>query len=219
MHKHRTRILITGFGPFPGQPRNASSLLVEAIAAKAPRLLPGFDVHAATLPTEWLAAPQRLDKLTLELQPAVSVHFGVSHRARGFVVETRARNVRDDVFDACGAVPDAPCIAESGPQELAATLPTGLIVERLRRRGIPVQMSRDAGGYLCNALLYHSLHASRPPGRAGLSPRRGFIHIPDRLNPGPRKGGRRAAASLLDWDAAIEGGIEIIATSAGVGER
>ncbi len=219
MRRGRQVILLTGFGPFPGAPRNASSILVEELARAAGRRLPGFTVHAQTLPTEWKAGPERLAALLGDLSPAVTVHFGVSHRARGFVVETRARNTRQDVVDACGAAPDDACVTGHGPQEMSATLPTGLIVERLRRRGLPVQLSRDAGGYLCNAILYHSLADTRAREAGPIASRRGFIHIPDRLPIGRGGGARRACASLLDWDGALEGGLEILSVCAGVGER
>ena len=217
MRRDRPVILLTGFGPFPGAPRNASSLLVAELARLAPRRLPGFAVYAETLPTEWNAGPARLSGLLEQLDPAVVLHFGVSHRARGFVVETRARNQRDRVEDACGQEPANVCVADGGPEEIAATLPTGLIVERLRRMGLPVQLSRDAGGYLCNAILYHSLSEGRRRAEPGLGPRRGFVHIPDRLA-GERRGGvRRSHASLLDWGTAVEGGLAIMELAAAVG--
>ena len=40
------------------------------------------------------------------------------------------------------------------------------IVARLRRRGIPAFVSRDAGAYLCNAALYHSLRVRAGRGAA-----------------------------------------------------
>ena len=219
MQRNRPVILVTGFGPFPGAPRNASSLLADALAKAAVRRLPGFTVHAETLPTEWHAGPARLAELLAALDPVVTIHFGVSHRARGFVVETRAHNARQNSLDACGAAPGSLCVADDGPDVLSATLPTGLISERLRRRGLPVQLSRDAGGYLCNAVLYHSLDTARRSGQTGRGPRRGFIHIPDRLVTGKGVGARRASACLLDWSDAVEGGLEILTTCAAVGER
>lgn len=221
MPRDRPVILLTGFGPFPGAPRNASSLLTEQLAKVAARRLPGFAVHAETLPTEWQAGPARLSELLVRHEPAVALHFGVSHRARGFVVETRARNERDDIEDACGEAPVEYCIAGDGPREMPATLPTGLIVSHLRRMGLPVQLSRDAGGYLCNAILYHSLSQARQRlggSPHGFGPRRGFIHIPDRLTNG-RGGTRRASASLLDWDMALAGGLAIMELAAGVVSR
>ncbi len=235
VRRDRPVFLLTGFGPFPGAPRNASSMLIEALARAAPRRLPGFAVHAETLPTEWHAGPQLLATLLERLEPAVVLHFGVSHRARGFVVETRARNLRHDMVDACGEAPESPCVVSEGPAELPAMLPTGLIFERLRRKGLPVQLSRDAGGYLCNAILYHSLAAAlhrdvETRGLAGdgggrgdtigarigatIGARRGFIHIPDRLVGTAAGGGRRARVCQLGWEQAVEGGIVIMELAA-----
>lgn len=224
MRRNRPVILLTGFGPFPGAPLNASSLLTAELSRRASARLPGFTVHAETLPTEWDAGPSRLADLIDELEPVVALHFGVSHRARGFVVETRARNIRDDIVDACGAQPGAACIAEQGPLEMTATLPTGLIVERLRRMGLPVQLSRDAGGYLCNAILYHSLALARDRSASGssgrsLAMRRGFIHIPDTLTSRRGWGARRASSSLLDWDDALTGGIAVVELAAAISAR
>lgn len=219
MRRERPVILLTGFGPFPGAPKNASSLLVEELSRAAAGRLPGFVVLAETLPTEWRAGPSRLTDLLSRLKPAVAIHFGVSHRARGFVVETRGRNECSDIVDACGEAPLAACIAEEGPSEIPATLPTGLILERLRRIGVPVQLSRDAGGYLCNSVLYHSLAEARRRDASAIGPRRGFIHIPDRLGGLGVQGARRASASTLRWDDAVHGGLEIISICAGVGDR
>lgn len=219
MHRDRSVFLLTGFGPFPGAPLNASSVLIERLARLAGGRLPGYAVHAETLPTEWQAGPARLAELLDELDPVIALHFGVSHRARGFVVETRARNARQDICDACGEAPDAPVVAADGPDEMSATLPVGLIVERLRRKRVPVQVSRDAGGYLCNAVLYHSLAEARSRDARGIGPRRGFIHIPDSLSKFRGGGVRRSSVSLLDWDTAVEGGLDIMAACVGIADR
>ena len=219
MRRDRPVILITGFGPFPGAPRNASSLLAESVAEAGKHRLPGFALHAATLPTEWRAGPSHLTTLLEELKPAVALHFGISRRARGFVVETRARNKMQYALDACGESPVGDCIAEGSPAEILVTLPTGPMVERLRRMGLPVQLSRDAGGYLCNSILYHSLDHARRSAGDSLGPRRGFVHIPDRLLGEARGESRRAAVSRLDWNGALEGGQAILAICAGIGER
>lgn len=219
MRRDRSVFLLTGFGPFPGAPRNASSVLIENLARLAGSRLPGYVVHAETLPTEWQAAPARLAELLDTHDPVIALHFGVSHRARGFVVETRARNARQDICDACGEAPDALLVAEDGPDEISVTLPVGSIVERLRRKRLPVQVSRDAGGYLCNAVLYHSLAEARRRASRGIGPRRGFIHIPDSLSISRGGGARRSAVSLLDWETAVEGGLEIMAACVGIAER
>jgi len=209
----RPTILITGFGPFPGVPENATTQLIPVLKAKAERAIPGHCVHAEILPTEWSAAPRRLSALLAELRPAASVHFGVSSLADGFVIEMRGRNARQQHADACGELPGSACIADDGPEFLASTFPATLIVARLRRRGLPAMLSRDAGAYLCNALLYHALMQGRL-GSGAL--RSGFVHLPDGLA-GKANGGRRALRGRgLDWTGAVEGGLEILAAAVGL---
>ncbi len=207
----RRTLLLTGFGPFPAMPANATGVLVPALAEAAAAAFPGLSVHAEILATEWAAAPRRLDVLLRRIEPDVVLHFGVSARARGFEIEAVGRNVRADADDACGKKPASACVRASGPDTLASTLPVAAIVARLRALGLPAYASRDAGAYLCNAVLYHSL--ARAAAAPGL--KRGFIHIPAALadaRPGliPRRG--RAA---LDWPGALAGGIEIVAACLG----
>lgn len=213
MHAGRQAILLTGFGAFPGVPSNASAVLVPRLAAAAAQRLAGFTVHGAILPTQWRDGPHRLSRLLEDLEPALALHFGVSPRTEGFAIEMRGRNIRSATNDALGEAPVAACIAEHGPEFLAATLPIHFIVARLRQRGLPARVSRDAGSYLCNALLYHSLsHARRRPGVL----RAGFIHIPDALAPRGAVPIRRGRSGCrLSLDQAIEGGLEIIAASLG----
>jgi pyroglutamyl-peptidase len=207
----RTSVLITGFGPFPGVPVNATMRLVPELAEAAPRFFPGTRIAAAVLATEWLAAPRRLDSLLAEIAPDLVLHFGVSSRARGFEVEARARNACTQTADAAGAPPPGPAVREGTADVLHASLPVAHIVARLRQRGIPAFVSRDAGGYLCNATLYHSLLCARAaPGR-----RVGFIHLPVKLDRSGGAGRGRAGSRTLTWEQAHAGGLEILAACLG----
>jgi pyroglutamyl-peptidase len=207
----RTTVLITGFGPFPGVPVNATMRLVPELAARATRAFAGIRIATAILPTEWLAAPQRLDQLLGEVRPDLALHFGVSGRARGFEVEMRACNRCATSPDASGALPPAATVRDGDAVQLRAGLPVQYLVARLRRRGIPAFVSRDAGDYLCNATLYHSLTRAREAtGR-----RVGFIHVPATLaRPGGENRGRCGACALT-WEQVIEGGLEVLAACLG----
>lgn len=212
LHRRRPVVLLTGFGPFPGVPANATTILVPILAERAARLIPGYQFAARVLPTEWQEGPRALARHLDDLSPVLAIHFGVSSRARGLVIETRAVNQRCGSADACGDAPGAGRLARSECDVLLAALPSHHIVSRLRRRGIPASISRDAGTYLCNALLWHSreLAAQR---HAPL--RSGFVHVPDTLVE-PRKGRARPLGRCpLDWRQALDGGLEIIAASLG----
>lgn len=210
MHTNRPTLLLTGFGPFPNVPANATAVLVPRIAQAAEQAFPGVRIVCHILPTEWSAGLGRVADLYRDLQPAAAIHFGVAGRAKGFEIEARGRNVCAASQDAAGLLPNGPRVSPWGPEFLTSTLPTAHIVDRLRRRGIPAIVSRDAGAYLCNALLYRAQEITRSfpaPTRSG------FIHLPSSLvneryvNRGP------LGRCRLDWDAVVEGGLEAIAAT------
>lgn len=190
-----SRILLTGFGPFPGVPENASALVVEELTRVAKKIA-GAEVSSVILPVDWIAAPRQIVALIASERPALVLHFGVSRRAQGLVVETVARNRRGSVLDAFGKLPASEKIEEQGADMLASTLPAISIVERLRVKGLPAEISQDAGDYLCNAVLYASLQVCRER-----DARVGFIHLPVDLS-GSNNG--------LSVPAAVKGGLEII---------
>ena len=202
-----TTILLTGFGPFPGMPENASALLVPKLAHLVARRFHGHRVVARILPTEWEAGPARLAAHYLREKPGLALHFGVSERAKGFVIETLARNARRFAADAAGASPPSPCILKDGPATLKARLPADDIVARLDALGIPACLSGDAGDYLCNSILYHALMlAEKRPAPTAV----GFIHIPSSLVPRNERTTARSSKCALDWESALLGGLEIV---------
>jgi pyroglutamyl-peptidase len=218
----RTTVLLTGFGPFPLMPMNATMELVPAIAERARSTFPGILFATEILPTEWVAAPARLVDVMRRVQPDVIIHFGVSPRARGFEIETRAFNSCGLTADAIGALPSHDQLDATGPDQLQTRLPAANIVKRLRRVGVPAFLSRDAGTYLCNAIMYASLDALRSqdvsePNRA----KHGFVHVPstlvsiggERTHPSTFRAQR--VACPLTWAHAVMGGIEIVKASLG----
>jgi pyroglutamyl-peptidase len=203
-----TTVLLTAFGPFPGVPINATMRLVPVLAERAALAFPDVRFVSELLATEWQAGPRRLAALIADIEPDIVLHFGVSSRARGFEIEQRARNACQPAPDAAGILPPAACVRTGGVDFLRTSLPVPHLVQALQRRGIPAFASRDAGAYLCNAVLYHSLGLAADSARAC---RVGFVHIPASLaRPGgPNRG--RSGACPLTWPQAIEGGLEIVA--------
>jgi pyroglutamyl-peptidase len=167
------RLLVTGFGPFPGAPTNPTERLIRALADEPPRSFEASALKVAVLPTEYARSWGTLRRLYKAFAPDVVVHFGLSARAEVVHVETLARNVVDPAkLDAVGASLISGRVRRSGPATLDATLPVGAIVARLAAARVDAAKSIDAGDYVCNATLYRSLLAAPAERRVG------FIHVP-----------------------------------------
>jgi pyroglutamyl-peptidase len=204
----RPIIVLTGFGPFPGIPYNATQTLIPRLANDTRALFPAYDVVAEILPTEWGVAPARLKVLFDAGNVALVLHFGVAQDTKGFRLELVGRNLQTSLEDAAGNLPESSRVIEGGPDLLASTLPAERIAARLMGLGLPCATSDNAGTFLCNALLYHSLAVSR----AAPSPRlAGFVHIPASLVGHGRDNREPHPDCPLDWKTAVLGGLEIIA--------
>jgi pyroglutamyl-peptidase len=171
----RPRILITGFGPFPGTPYNASSALVQLAASEPVRGSVPAAIQCRLLPTAWNTAPAQAMELVTVSRPDAVVHFGVSSRATGFQLETRAYNAVKNAVDCEGCRPAGPYLRRGAPPFLDSTFPTREILRALRQAGLPASLSTDPGRYLCNAVLYSALLAASPMRSPPLV---GFVHIP-----------------------------------------
>lgn len=210
MHTRRPIVLLTGFGSFPGVADNATTELVPPLARAAEKRWLGYQFSHAVLPTEWGVAPQRVAELIAQLRPTVTLHFGVSSKATGFTLELRGQNLARPFPDAAGQLPIARHLSLDGPQFLPASLPVNQVCDRLRREGFPAVLSRDAGGYLCNAVLYAALDRGR---QADWPMRSGFVHLPASLSSKMFPPSRSGCA--LTWARTMEGSLEIIAASLG----
>lgn len=170
----RPRILLTGFGPFPGVPTNPSAWLAETLAEG----LPAPDLHgriqARIFPTEWQAAALVAD-LCETLQPHVMIHFGVSEHAKTFRIEHSAHNRTAPRADAGGALPASPVILGEGAGRLDTAFPAAALARHLKANGVAAVTSHSAGHYLCNFLYYHSLDWAL---RQSAPPLVLFVHVP-----------------------------------------
>jgi pyroglutamyl-peptidase len=167
------RLLITGFGPFPGAPENPTALLVEALSGRPASDFGARKFQAIVLPTEYQRSWVMLGQVYASFDPDVVVHFGLNASAQALYIETVARNSLDAAMpDAKGWAPSSSNVRRAGAATLPSTLPNETIIAALRGKGVRARLSDDAGRYVCNATLYRSLHA------APITRRVGFIHVP-----------------------------------------
>jgi pyroglutamyl-peptidase len=168
----RPRILLTGFGPFPGFAENPSAWLVETLGKR--KTSPEFELHARVLTTAWEDVA-RVPRLYARFEPHALIHFGVSRRAPFFYIERSAHNRSARAADARGTMPEGRAIRAGGPQRLDTPFPAAALAAHLRRNGVGARTSRSCGAYLCNFLYYHSLEWAQLQRHA---PPVIFVHVP-----------------------------------------
>jgi pyroglutamyl-peptidase len=174
------RILVTGFEPFPGASINPTEALVERLRANPPRIDGVF--RAEVLPVDYMKVGARLVEIGCDFSPDIAIHFGLALECRGFRLERVARNrFAADRPDNAGVLKAEGPICKA-PDLLPSNLPLNAIHDALATRGLPVEWSDDAGGYLCNMVFT----LSRAHACEGFTPAMsGFIHVPPVSTIGP----------------------------------
>jgi pyroglutamyl-peptidase len=198
------RLLVTGFGPFPGMPRNPSAALARQVAASPRWRILGVQVECRILTTAYTALATELDPTLAEAPDAVLL-VGVAGRSKRIRVERRATNRRSTLYpDVTGET--AAALASGRTAERSSRIAPVKPLRALRAQKLPSRISRDAGRYLCNASYYRALALPRPVL---------FIHIP---KPPPSRRIRRGLRHRLTYQerlgaALTEIGIQLIRQS------
>jgi pyroglutamyl-peptidase len=164
-----SRILITGFGPFPGVPSNPTASLVRHLVKSRNLKFRGVERLGHVLPTQWgMLAGFR--ETIRACEPAAVLMFGLAGRRRKVTPETRALN-RASVLrqDAKGQKATGFHLDKSALAFRRSTIDPVRMSAVMRRSGIKAGVSHDAGDYLCNALLWTALESGVPAI---------FVHVP-----------------------------------------
>ena len=169
------RILITGFGPFPGAPFNATQALIARLAALRRPAFADISRVAHVFPVSYAAVDRELPRLLATHRPDALLMFGLAARTPFIRVETRARNavtmLWPDAEHAC--VRQASIVRGADAQSFGPHADS--LLRAARRAGHDVRSSRDAGRYLCNYLSWRGIEAARGPGGPAVA---AFIHVP-----------------------------------------
>lgn len=194
------RILVIGFGPFPGAPFNPSAKIVEALARRRRPALAEIELTAHVLQTVYAAVDRDLPKLFAAKHDVVLM-FGLAGRRRALCIETRARNACSVLFpDAGGHRPSDSVIIRRVPSARKGNAPFAQLLSAARTSAVPSRLSRDAGRYLCNYAYWRALERVRS-GR----PLVAFVHVPAvRIGPQPKRKTRRQAPALATLVVAAE---------------
>jgi pyroglutamyl-peptidase len=190
----RLKVLLTGFGPFPGAPFNPSAALARQLARRRRPAFAELTRVAHVFATRYASVDGDLPAL-LAHRPDIVLMFGLAARTRHVRIETRARNAVSILLpDAGGRFTKAGIITRGKPPALSGNSPARALLHAARSARVPARLSRDAGRYLCNYAYWRALEQS-----ADGKPLVQFVHIPlVRRGPERRTRGRRRGPSLDD---------------------
>ena len=162
-------ILVTAFMPFGGDELNPTELVLSALHEE----ICGFKLDKLLLPVEFGRAARLAAEEYDRVSPAAVIMLGQAGGRSAITPEAVGVNRMDArIPDNAGFEPKDVPITEGGEEELFSTLPIGAMIDGLRAKGIPAEVSGSAGLYVCNSLLYGMLEHN-----GGEVPT-GFIHVP-----------------------------------------
>jgi pyroglutamyl-peptidase len=176
-----TKVLVTGFQPFPADAthENVSGVAVNALDVTT---LHDAQVMKLILPVEYDRAAAEVADVIARCKPDVAISFGQG--GDEIALEETAYNLQD-TGELSGGAPDnrgivraATPIDAAAPATRATQLPLAAIEKAMTDGGEAPQHSTDPGRYVCNNVMFADIGAMTALG-AG---RAGFIHLPYTLD-------------------------------------
>ena len=171
----KLRILVTGFGPFPGAPYNPTEPLVARLLRLRRPALADVELPGHIFPVTYTAVDRQLPALLAKHRPQALLMFGLAARTPHLRVETRARNAVTTIWpDAEHARVRKGSIAREADAMMFGPH-TAKLLRAALGTGIDARASRNAGSYLCNYLSWRAIEATN----SNTGPRlAAFIHVP-----------------------------------------
>jgi pyroglutamyl-peptidase len=171
----KLRILVTGFGPFPGAPYNPTQALVMRLLRLRRPAFSDVELCGHIFPVTYKAVDRELPQALAKHRPQAVLMFGLAGRTAHLRIESRARNAVTMLWpDAAqtlvrkGSIGHGPDAMRFGPHTLR-------LLRAALGTGIDARPSRNAGSYLCNYLSWRAIAAVGTDDRLRLA---SFVHIP-----------------------------------------
>lgn len=166
------RVLLTGFEPFGGEAINPSWELARTLA-ELPSPHERMTLCAERLPVDRATYAEALALAIERHSPDVVLALGQATGRGAIQLERLAYNDLDykGAADNGGHVVNGEKLHPNGPETLAASLPLESLCGSLQASGHPVEVSSDAGRFLCNAVLFELRHVHSALPAA-------FVHLP-----------------------------------------
>jgi pyroglutamyl-peptidase len=171
----KLRILVTGFGPFPGAPYNPTMPLVKRLTQLRRPALSDVELLSHIFHVTYTTVDRELPQLIARHRPQALLMFGLADRTRHVRIETRARNAVTTRFPDADRNHARKGSIVGGADAMMFGPHTTKLLRAAVGTGIDARASRDAGSYLCNYLSWRAIEATSGDHGPRLA---AFVHVP-----------------------------------------
>ena len=171
----KLRILVTGFGPFPGAPFNPTEPLVARLLRLRRPAFGDVELSRHIFPVTYRDVDRQLPGLLATYRPHALLMFGLASRTWYVRIETRARNAVTTLWPDTAQKRLRNWSITHGADALMFGPHTAKLLRAALATGIDARASRNAGSYLCNYLSWRAIEATCSDGGPRLA---AFVHIP-----------------------------------------
>src|SRR6202048_3155077 len=171
----KLRILVTGFGPFPGAPFNPPQPLVARLLRLRRPAFGEVDLSGHIFPVTYGALDRQLPELLAAHRPQALLMFGLATRTPWIRIETRARNAVTALWPDADHTRVRKGSIASGADAMMFGPHTAKLLRAAVGTGIDARASRDAGSYLSNYLSWRAIEPTCDDTGPRLA---AFVHVP-----------------------------------------
>ena len=145
------KILLTAFAAFDNRDTNVTTLILNELSNN----INDYNIEKLYLPVALHSSFNIVKKYINEHNPDIIILCGEAAKRTKISIEIKARNIVskklciEDEVDLNNQT-----IVENGDNIIYSTFPTVEALSQVISKNIPVELSTDAGGYICNALYY-----------------------------------------------------------------
>ena len=180
----KLRILITGFGPFPGAPSNPTQPLVARLLRLRRPAFSDVELSGHIFPVTYRAVDRELPEMLAKHRPDALLMFGLASRTPHLRIETRARNAVTALWPDADHARGRKGSIVGGADAMMFGPHTAKLLRAAKGTGIDARASRNAGSYLCNYLSWRAIEATCGDAGPGLA---AFVHVPPLARDGARQ--------------------------------
>lgn len=199
------KIMVTGFDPFGGESINPAYEAVKLL----PDNIEGAEIIKLEIPTVFTRSVIVVEEAIKKYNPDFILSIGQAGGRSSITVEKVAINLAEArIPDNDGEQPLDQKLKDDGENAYFATIPVKAIVNNIREKGIPSNISYTAGTYVCNSIMYNILYLTNTKYK---NIKAGFIHVPFSTQQVTTKPEGTASMPIPTISEAIKYAIEAIA--------